>query len=95
MKKEVFEFQPAPKRTDADKHAMNCAHILRKNPSQHDKERIQLPPNTDEVDMLQIVFLSPDRFQGMHRVEILVQESDEEMIKEWLQSHMPSFWKLV
>lgn len=47
-----------------------------------------------QSDMLQIVFISPDRFSGMHRVEMFVKEEDEEAIAQWLKNHMPSFWKL-
>lgn len=45
-------------------------------------------------NMLQLVFISPERFTGMNRAEIVVQESDEPMVREWIQNHMPKFWKL-
>jgi len=42
--------------------------------------------------MLQIVFLSPDRFTGVHRVEMLISKEDEDSVRDWLKRHMPSFW---
>ena len=49
---------------------------------------------TEVIEMLQIVFLSPERFTGVHRVEIVVTREDEEAVKDWLKRHMPHFWKL-
>ena len=48
----------------------------------------------EKIEMLQIVFLSPDRFSGVHRVEMPVQREEEELIRQWLKNHMPSFWKV-
>jgi hypothetical protein len=52
------------------------------------------PVSAPEIQKLQIVFLSPSRFDGMHRVEIVVNYDDEDSIREWLKNHMPSLWKL-
>lgn len=87
---------PKPtKRRDADRAVMDCRSILRKTPSIYDKVD---PPDTidtkEPIDMLQIVFLSPDRFTGFHRVEIVVTKEDEDSIRDWIQRHMPTFWKL-
>jgi hypothetical protein len=49
---------------------------------------------TDVIEMLQIVFLSPERFTGVHRAEIVIAREDEDSVRDWLQRHMPSFWKL-
>jgi hypothetical protein len=43
---------------------------------------------------LQLVFISPERFIGMNRVEIDVKEEDEPFVREWIKNHMPNFWKL-
>jgi hypothetical protein len=44
--------------------------------------------------MLQIVFISPERFTGMNRAEIAVSRDDEPHIRLWLKNHMPSCWKI-
>jgi hypothetical protein len=44
--------------------------------------------------MLQLVFISPERFIGMNRAEIQVKEEDELAVREWIKNHMPNFWKL-
>jgi hypothetical protein len=44
--------------------------------------------------MFQIVFISPKRFVGMNRVEIPVKKEDEPVIRAWILSHMPKFWKV-
>jgi hypothetical protein len=44
--------------------------------------------------MFQIVFISPERFVGMNRVEMRVKQEDEPEIRQWIQNHMPKFWKL-
>ena len=94
MPKHSCEPQLPTKRNETDKHTMNCSTMLRVNPSSYDKERILVKPNTEEMDMLQIVFISPDRFIGMQRVEIIIKREEEELIREWLVNHMPTFWKL-
>lgn len=43
---------------------------------------------------VQLVFISPERFTGMNRAEIVVTEQDEPNIRDWIKNHMPSFWKL-
>jgi hypothetical protein len=85
----------ATRRYDVDKTVMDCSPMLRTTTSSYDKPS----PFADSseakgLEMLQIVFLSPDRFTGVHRVEIVIQRDDEENVKEWLTKHMPSFWKL-
>lgn len=89
-------FIKTAKRQDAERHVMDCSKILRLHPSQYDKqlEAIPVPPHTDEIDMLQIVFISPDRFSGILRVEVIVEKDDEVKVREWIKKHMPGFWKL-
>ena len=45
-------------------------------------------------DKLQLVFLSPERFTGMNRAEIVVSKEEEPLVREWVKKHMPTFWKL-
>jgi hypothetical protein len=45
-------------------------------------------------DQFQLVFVSPERFSGMNRAEIVVKKEEEPLIREWVKKHMPSFWKL-
>lgn len=80
-------------RRETEKAVMDCHKILRTSPSSYDKESFDEPTLTP-VDMLQIVFISPDRFSGLHRVEIRVLKENEQEIRAWLTSHMPNFWKL-
>lgn len=69
--------------------------MLRIHPSTYDEPSVFAEgADTNGVEMLQIVFLSPDRFTGVHRVEIIIQKEDEDLVKDWLQRHMPTFWKL-
>jgi hypothetical protein len=42
----------------------------------------------------QLVFVSPERFTGMNRAEIVVKKEEEPLIREWVKKHMPTFWKL-
>lgn len=77
------------KRQDAERHVMDL------RPSHYNKETKATPvPHTHEIDMLQIVFISPDRFSGILRVEVIVQKEDEVKVREWIKKHMPGFWKL-
>ena len=83
------------KRHEVDRTFMECGSMLRVNPSPYDKPSpFQGGSETKGVEMLQIVFLSPDRFTGVHRVEIMIQREDEDAVKDWLKRHMPNFWKL-
>ena len=82
------------KRRDADKVVMDCSNILRLKPSSYDKNVIPLDTSQREFEMLQIVFLSPDRFSGVHRVEMCISKDNEEDVRDWLKRHMPTFWKL-
>ena len=61
-----------PKRREQERHFMDCTAILRIKPSQYDKDPVVDSTKVQEVEMLQIVFLSPDRFRGVHRVEVIV-----------------------
>ena len=82
------------RRRRPERTTMDCRDMLRVNPSMYDKE-VRIPENlTDEIEMLQIVFLSPDRFTGVHRVEMIISKEDEDLVKDWLKRHMPTFWKL-
>lgn len=45
-------------------------------------------------ELLQILFISPDRFSEIHRVEIHIQKKDEPDVRKWLKNHMPTLWKL-
>jgi hypothetical protein len=85
-----------PKKRETDGYAMDCQNILRLKPSSYDKPPLPLDisQNSQEVDMLQIVFLSPDRYKGVHRVEVVVSRDNEEDIRNWLKRHMPKFWIL-
>jgi hypothetical protein len=74
-------------------HIMNIHQILRTNPSESEAPSLDLAPG-EEVEMFQIVFISPDRFSGMNRAEMVVKKEDEPAIRAWLLNHMPSFWKL-
>ncbi|NBO61022.1 MAG: hypothetical protein EBU82_08635 [Flavobacteriia bacterium] len=82
------------KRRDADKAVMDCSKMLRLNPSAYDKPTIPLDESKNQIEMLQIVFLSPDRFTGVHRVEMQISKENEDEVRDWLQRHMPTFWKL-
>lgn len=86
---------PVPTKRYEDKTIMESSHLLRLKPSSYDTP-LPFPTTTDkkEVEMLQIVFLSPDRFSDVHRVEMIIQRENEEAVKEWLKKHMPTFWKL-
>ena len=91
-KKGPIPTKPYVKRGHKDGY--DVSKQLRANASAYDLEK-----NTQDIietaeDRLQIVFLSPVRFLGMHRVELIVKEEEEDAIKEWLKNHMPSFWKL-
>lgn len=82
---------------ESERATMNCHKILRTNPSPYDTDTLSLNLNeesTEPIEMLQIVFLSPERFTGVHRVHILISKDDEAAVKTWLGRHMPTFWKL-
>lgn len=82
------------KRREADKVVMDCQKMLRPNQTSYDKHATPLDESKDEIEMLQIVFLSPDRFTGVHRVEMLIEKQDEDAVRDWLKRHMPTFWIL-
>jgi hypothetical protein len=84
----------AKKQRDKQTHVLDSTDILRLYPSQYDKEKPFPRANEKEVEVLQIVFLSPDRFTGIHRVEVRVKQEDEDEIRDWLTNHMPTIWKL-
>jgi hypothetical protein len=93
QKEEILQQKKYEKR--ADKHVLDCTAMLRSNPSEYDKQKNSSNhSNANEVEMLQIVFISPDRFKGMHRVEMRIQKENEDEIRQWLKGHMPTFWKL-
>ncbi len=75
------------------KHILETKDMLHILPVSYTKER-HLSLTDKEIQLLQIVFISPNRFDGMHRVEIGVTGNDEEGVREWLKRHMPSFWKI-
>jgi hypothetical protein len=85
---------PVTKRYD-EKTVMDSGHLLRLKSSPYDTPS-PFPEIAEkkEIEMLQIVFLSPDRFSDVHRVEMIIQRENEEAVKEWLKNHMPTFWKL-
>jgi hypothetical protein len=83
-----------PKPRDPKKHILDCSNMLRVHPSSYDKDTRNKDFEGKEVEMLQIVFLSPDRFTGVHRVEMGVSKDDEDDVREWLRNHMPKFWKI-
>jgi len=78
-----------------DRIVMDSGHLLRYKSCLYDTPS-PIPEITEkkEVEILQIVFLSPDRFSDVHRVEMIIQRENEEAVKEWLKNHMPTFWKL-
>lgn len=82
------------KQRDQKKHVLDCGDILRVNPSDYEKAKPLFESIEKDVEMLQIVFISPDRFSGLHRVEVCVKPEDEDAIRDWLKNHMPTFWKL-
>ncbi len=88
-----FLLQVSKPNFKSEGHTHSVATQLRTHPSGYDKELYVLPPG-ETVQMLQIVFISPDRFSGMHRVEMVVTEEDESAVREWIKNHMPTFWKL-
>lgn len=80
-------------RLPSDNHVMTRHQILRTDPA--DCSLPEVPsPATEEVEMFQIVFISPDRFSGINRVEMRITRDDEPAIRLWLSKHMPTFWKL-
>ena len=81
-------------RRGIDKGIMDCKKILRVYPSSYDKVVSLIDESKEEIEMLQIVFISPDRFAGVHRVEMGVQKENEEEVRDWLLRHMPTFWKV-
>lgn len=87
----IDEVDPNKKHRDQQNYIVDCSSM---NISQYNKDLLEKGKYNTDVQMLQIVFISPDRFSGLHRVEIRVQEEDEESIRAWLTSHMPTFWKL-
>lgn len=74
-------------------HTHDVSTALRTNLSRYDKEIKIINPG-ESKEMLQIVFISPSRFRGMNRAEILITEDDEEAVKAWIKNHMPTFWKI-
>jgi hypothetical protein len=82
------------RRDGSDKTVFECSKSLRPLPSAYDKPIPQIPDEKKTVEMLQIVFLSPDRFSGMHRAEIIVDRQNEDEIRDWLKRHLPTFWIL-
>ena len=87
----IDEVDHNKKHRDQQNYIVDCSSM---NISQYNKDLLEKGKYDTDVQMLQIVFISPDRFSGLHRVEIRVQEEDEESIRAWLTSHMPTFWKL-
>jgi hypothetical protein len=83
-------FHKTTKRHEPERHTMSLY------PPQHNMtpETIQVSPPGKQVDMLQIVLISPERFVGLCRVEIVVEKQDEPAVRDWIQRHMPKFWKL-
>lgn len=82
------------KRWEADRAVMDCSSMLRLHRSSYDKDVIPLDESKSQIEMLQIVFLSPDRFTGVHRVEMCIAKENEDEVRDWLMRHMPTFWKL-
>ncbi len=79
---------------EPEKTVLDVQKLLRVNPSDYDTPRREAPSSSEQVELLQIVFLSPDRFTGVHRVEIHIKKENEDDVRKWLLSHMPSFWKV-
>lgn len=53
-------------------------------------------PSPVEHDLykLQLVFMTPNRFQNISRAEMFISEDDEPDVREWLKNHMPKLWKI-
>lgn len=81
------------KRKETDKSVYDCSKILRAVPSTYDEVHY-VDETKPAVEMLQIVFLSPHRFTGVHRVEFPISKENEDEVREWLTKHMPTFWKV-
>lgn len=81
-------------RTDLEKYTMDCYNILRTNPTLYDKDSGFDLDKNGTIELLQILFISPDRFSEIHRVEMKIKQEDEEPVREWLKNHMPTLWKL-
>jgi hypothetical protein len=89
----VNEYE-SKKRNLRDKSEIECDHLSGYTFS-HDKPSLFTGTTEDKAgEMLQIVFLSPERYTGVHRVEIKIQREEEPFVKDWLKRHMPTFWKL-
>ena len=79
---------------DFEKHTMDCQKQLRVNPSEYDN-KLSFEIDTNEtIELLQILFISPNRFSEIHRVELKITQEDEENVRNWLQTHMPKLWKI-
>jgi hypothetical protein len=76
------------------KHILESKNVLEILPTSQTKEKQLLSLPEKDIQLLQIVFISPSRFYGMHRAEMYVTEDDEDAVREWLKRHMPSFWKV-
>jgi hypothetical protein len=81
-------------RQDHENHTMDCYKKLRTIPSAYDKHSGFELDSNGTIELLQILFISPDRFSEIHRVEMKIKPDDEDSVRDWLKSHMPSLWKL-
>lgn len=93
-KMRTFDERKQEKRREADKSVMDCRKMLRSTLSSYDKDVIPFDESISQMEMLQIVFISPDRFPGVHRVEMCIEKENEPEVRDWLKRHMPTFWIL-
>lgn len=93
-KTRTFDERKEEKRREADKSVMDCRKMLRSTLSSYDKDVIPFDESISQMEMLQIVFISPDRFPGVHRVEMCIEKENEPEVRDWLKRHMPTFWIL-
>lgn len=89
--KSQLESNAKPTSRDPKKHVLDFSAKVAPLPT---TEEAPTPGPETETQHLQIVFISPSRFDGMHRAEMQVRFEDEEAIRYWLKKHMPTLWKL-
>lgn len=71
----------------------NLKDFLLSKPYRHWKPYI-LASWSWKKDMLQIVFVSPEKKIKMAVVEFPVVKEEEPVIREWLKNHMPKLWMI-
>lgn len=80
-------------RQDLEDHLMDVHHVHSHFSHDHDPSSLQ-SLSEKPIELLQILFISPDRFSEIHLVEIRIKKDDEPNVRAWLKNHMPTLWKL-